>query len=156
MPTISSAPPGASLTPNEKRGAEHAAAGLRTGQIAGRMGMRPGSVSRLLSRIGDKYGGGSSGPARTHALLTARLIDPPVPRRRAPDFTAADLRLLRAHAEHSGPDDIAAAAGLRTSQLDQATRLLAATARAGNITLLVALAHPWGLLGTAEHAGDPR
>ncbi|MFE5842047.1 hypothetical protein ACFQ7N_10410 [Streptomyces niveus] len=153
MPTTSAAPPRV-LTASEKRAAEEAAAGRTDEEIARRMSIGPRSVSLLLSRIGRRNGGGRSRPARIYSALAAGLITPLVPARGAPDFTDADLLLIRALAEHSEPDAVAAAARLHTSELIVRTALLVLRAGARDATHLVALAHAWELLDTAARQGS--
>lgn len=155
MPTTTSRTPRAPLSGSEKQAAELAVAGLTNEEIGHRMRIGPRSVSRLLSQIGRAYNA-TARPARVCAFLTAGLVDPPVPRRDAPAFTDEELRLVRAHAQHSTTADIAAAAGMHRSKLPLETSLLARKAGARNATRLVALAFAWGLLGPTQHTGDPR
>ncbi|MFM9540103.1 hypothetical protein [Streptomyces turgidiscabies] len=111
-----------------------------------------------LVRIGRKFQitGRDSRPARAHAVLASGQIAPPPAPAHAPEFTLAELRFLRALAEHPETRDIARAARIAQAEVRPWTKALVAKSGADNETHLVGLGHAWGLLGARGSIDTPK
>ncbi|MET9778927.1 sigma-70 family RNA polymerase sigma factor [Streptomyces sp. NPDC006367] len=84
-----------------------------------------------------------------HALLTARLVDPPACRRPAPRLTESEQRLLHALTRHSLNAVIGAAVGVSTQDVRAGISSLLTKTCADNTAHLVGLAHAWKLFDAA-------
>ncbi|MFH0246592.1 LuxR C-terminal-related transcriptional regulator [Streptomyces sp. HK10] len=140
------------LTPTEQKVAALIAAGSTPRQAAETLGVSRPTVTDHLNRIGWKTHT-TSHAARIHVVLANGQIDPPMMERPAPDFTSAELQLLRALAERSETVGIAAASGVPLANVRPALRSLRERAGASTDAHLVGLGHAWGLLGPANQSG---
>lgn len=143
------------LTPTEKRVAECLVAGCSNEEGARELDMRSSSFSGHLSSIGRKFNVAAR-PARAHAVLASGQVPPPSATAPAPDFHAAERRLLDALAEQSGTYAIAKASGLASADVRDQISILVAKANAANEVHLIGLAHAWGLLGAGPAGSTER
>ncbi|MEV8333862.1 LuxR C-terminal-related transcriptional regulator [Streptomyces niveus] len=154
------------LTPAEKRVAELLVAGASNAQGGRDLGMSTTTFAGHVGNIGRKFQITSrlGRPARAHAVLDSGQIAPPAAPAAVPEFTPAELRLLRAFAKYPETHDIAHAAGIAQADVRPQIKELVAKAGADNETHLIGLSHAWELLGaepnetssTATEATDPR
>jgi DNA-binding NarL/FixJ family response regulator len=138
------------LTPAEKRVAESLVTGASNAQGAQDLNMSTSTFIGHVANIGRKFQitGRTGRPARAHAVLASKQVAPPPAPTSIPDFTPADLRLLRALAAHPETHDIARAAEIAPADVRPQIADLVAKAGAANDTHLIGLGHAWGLLGT--------
>ena len=139
------------LTATQQRVAERIAAGQSNREAAAALGMRTGTLSRHVTSIGYRFSV-SSRPAKVHVAIDSGQIQAPACPGEAPDFTEADLSLLRAVAVHSEIEQIAASARISPPAVKSRLQDLVKKAAARNSAHLVGLGHAWGLFenGTAD------
>lgn len=137
------------LTPAERRVAEVLVTGASNIQGAQNLGMSSSTYAGHLGSISRKFqiASRTGRPARAHAVLASGQIAPPPASAHAPEFTLAELQLLRALAQHPETRDIARAARVHEAEVRPRIKALVAKSAADNETHLVGLGHAWGLLG---------
>jgi len=140
------------LTPTEKRVAERLVAGCSNEEGASELDMSSSSFSGHLSSIGRKFRVAAR-PARAHAVLASGQVSPPSAPTPAPEFDAAERRLLDALAKRSGTYAIAKASGLASADVREQIEILVTKAGAANDTHLIGLCHALGLLGASSAVG---
>ncbi|MER6116105.1 LuxR C-terminal-related transcriptional regulator [Streptomyces sp. NPDC001743] len=137
------------LTPAQKRVGAHLVRGLTTSEIADEEQLSEDTVNSYIRGMRQNLHcpPRASRAVLAHALLSHQQVPPPPPPHQRPPLEPDehDQRLLRAHADHTRPADIARAALLPTSHLRARTDDLVRRAGADNTTHLIALAHAWGL-----------
>ncbi|MGW0538284.1 hypothetical protein [Streptomyces sp. NPDC003032] len=89
---------------------------------------------------------GSSRAVLAHVLLSTGQVPPPTPAGSAPDFTDAELLLLRALAQYAEGTAIAGVCDLPVKGLRNRIDELCAKAGAADPAHLVALGHAWQIL----------
>ncbi|MEW1700827.1 AsnC family protein [Streptomyces sp. NPDC091278] len=147
-PTLAVAP-ASSFTVTQRRIGGHVVRGASNTEIAAAIYVSDSTLTNALSAIRELVNcpPGSSRPVLALALLRHGQAPPPLTFK-ASSFvpTEGDLSLIRAHAEHSRQADVARAVGVSADTCRSRTARLIRTTGARNITHLVAMAHPLGLL----------
>ncbi|MEV1042346.1 LuxR C-terminal-related transcriptional regulator [Streptomyces sp. NPDC050204] len=142
------------LTPAQERVARPLVQGAGNQVIARQLRLANDSVLSQLKVMRQKLDcPGAHRRVLVHALLMNRLVATPTCARPAPDFTEAELVLLRALAHHSVNADIAAATRVPAPDVRAEIDALVAKACADDSTHLVGLAHAWSLLGPGPARG---
>ncbi|MEU3904112.1 LuxR C-terminal-related transcriptional regulator [Streptomyces goshikiensis] len=139
------------LTDGQKRIARHLVHGATIDVIADREKVSRSTVRSHLGSIRANLNcpPRATRPVTVHALLThGQVPRPPAPRPDI-DLDSAEQLLLRAHAEHSHPTAVVAAAEIAPGNLRTKTRALTAKTGAANTTHLIGIGRALGLLSPA-------
>ncbi|WP_327411270.1 LuxR C-terminal-related transcriptional regulator (plasmid) [Streptomyces sp. NBC_01281] len=143
------------LTATERRVAGYLVQGLKTEAIADEMNLAFGTVKGHLRSVRGKLHCPPRCPRAVvvHRVLSAGEVAIPDADGPAPNLSPAQLRLLRAFAEHTANRDIAGAAGIAPADFHAALAELIADAGVRDSTQLVASGHAWDLLGAKPAVG---
>lgn len=143
-----------SLTPTEIRVLEQLAQGCDTAEAAGKLKISVGTFNGHVGSIGRKLHVGTRAAKVHAAIVTGEL---PRPARVEPpgDFDPDDVKLWRAVATRSRPQEIADAAGLSRASTREAIRDLMQRAGATSEAHLVVLGHAYGAISTSNGSETP-
>ncbi|MFD8947646.1 LuxR C-terminal-related transcriptional regulator [Streptomyces xanthophaeus] len=151
MPTTDTPP--TVLTPDQHRVAARLVYGASNQLIARQEHLAVFTVASHLAAVRRKFKRpGSSRAVLTHALLTAREVQPPATTGPTPEFTARDRQVIRAVAEHNLNAAIGEAIGVRADDVRAEIDAVAVKADADNAVHLVGLGHAWGIFGESAPA----